>query len=149
MKKIAFLSLLIPFAATFALPVYADQSDCGSDPIHCAYLTGLTSDPHNGRWIQASFEGKTTPVLCMNNASTAVVSKKDAQAFRGDNTVTYSICQQQTGGCKEVGVDNFIVYDLKQGNYYALPKYYNINLSPVASQFTQCDPTQPQHLQLK
>ncbi|MGB6977139.1 MAG: hypothetical protein WBE18_06785 [Gammaproteobacteria bacterium] len=126
---------------TFSVTAHADPSDCMTDSIHCAYVSGLPRTIDNGRYIKLTFKGASM-VDCVNYTNTTEITPQQAPNFIGKNQIDFSICPDNTGtNCQSLESDVFIVNN-NNGTYSAEPKFYNIDLSQFVKdpQYHQCTP---------
>lgn len=117
---------------------YAGIEFCPKDVVHCSYVTGLSKDFKDGRYIKLS-NAKISLVVCFNYYGLAFIEQENAGRYAGQNTDNYSICSDKQGNnCTLIGSDRFVVS--KNGNrYVANPQYFNIDLSKVKDQYPICN----------
>lgn len=120
------------------LPVYAGIEVCPSDAVHCAYITGLSTDLNNGRYIKLHNNIVGNLTMCFNGNASIFLDEYGAAKYKGTNTDEYFICADEKGEhCQQVGIDKFVVF--KNNGYMADPRYYNINLSHLKDQYPACN----------
>jgi hypothetical protein len=144
--------LLFALPLLFSTSAYADESDCNDVPgdghIQCTYLTGLSKDVKDGRYLKVTISGKGTDTECANYSDTLTILAEDAPHFLGGNTEDWSICNDAAGSdCTAVGTATFTVTQ-NGTSYTASPDKYNVDLTKVnLKNYSQCDATsQPEHL---
>lgn len=122
----------------FANNIFANTNHCPPNAVHCAYITGLSDDLHDGRFVKLTHKNIQL-VVCFNSYGMAIQTQRTAPKFLGKNTDHYAICTDLTGTkCKEVGIDNFVISETDQG-YIAEPPLFEISLGADANQFPTCD----------
>lgn len=134
MKRFTLFTAVMFFFLSSASAVYAaiGPSDCDSDAVHCAELTG-TSSPSEAHYIKFDWAGYPD-VECFANGDMFEIVQAYAGEAIGNNQWTFSICKSQAGtDCQQIGVDNFTISGT-DGNYTAVPAYYDIDLSRVQNQ---------------
>lgn len=118
----------------------AGVNDCDGNSLHCAYITGLSGNLKDGRYIKLKCAQGTT-TFCTNNTGALQIFPEDAPLFLGNNQCQYFICQDSAGNdCKQIGSDNFTV--TQNGKQYSVePKYFEVDVSSLKNSFKTCDPT--------
>jgi hypothetical protein len=132
---------------SFSAKVFADQSMCDSDDVHCAYITGGSNNDNDGRYLKLAIKGQSA-VVCMNNRSAFSVTQDLAADFLGKNEALFYICKDRAGnGCQLIGKDDFIIS--KNGDkYQGIPEFYNIDLSSLQNQYPKCNASDPTKFKL-
>lgn len=135
--KLLFITLIL-FSACTSTTAFAGKELCPKDAIHCSYVTGLSSDLNDGRYIKLS-NNKVNLVVCFNSYGLALMFEEGAGKYQGTNADQYSICTDKSGTkCEPIGVDTFVVSKNGDGKYFAEPKYFDINLSKVKDKYPVC-----------
>ena len=141
MNKFKKAQLLLPslmILLTINSKVFADQSVCDSTDAHCAYITGVSNNDNDGRYVKLATKGQTA-VICMNSDSDMSVTQDMGQEFLGKNSASYYICKDQAGnGCQLVGTDNFVI-NKNNNSYQGTPQFFNIDLSKLQNQYPKCN----------
>jgi hypothetical protein len=115
-----------------------------NDLLHCIYISGL-NNPKEGRFIRADYPDAT--VVTCSGDSTAIsfnISNLLGTFQRGPNTIPISICTDASGtNCVPLTQDKFAISQDGSGNVIVNPKYFEVNLSGVASdkRFQTCTST--------
>lgn len=145
MKKTA-ITLAIPFLLVLSSvsSAFAAQTDCESNAVHCAYISGLSTNLDDGRFIKLIANEKTIATVCLNNTGTINVLQDEAAHLPlGKNIFQYQICKDRNGTtCTPISPTND-VFNLKKyinEKFIAEPRYYNVNLENVQAQFPRCSP---------
>lgn len=121
-----------------SLPAYAGKNNCPSDIVHCAYVSGLSNDLNDGRYIKLHNNKIGDIVICFDGTSAAFLEQQAAGKFQGLNTDVYSICADKQGErCEPVGIDTFTV-SMKQGKFVADPVYFKLDLSKLKNNYQPC-----------
>lgn len=130
--------MLISASALVISPAFAGKELCPKDVVHCSYVSGLSYNSQDGRYIKLS-NARINLVVCFNNYGLSFLTQDAAGKFVGANSDHYFICYDKQGkNCEPVGVDHFMV--AKNGNtYFAEPVYYEIDLSKVKNKYPPCD----------
>lgn len=133
MKQTALFITCLLLATT----LYAGKEFCPPDAVHCAYISGLSDDANDGRYIKLS-NARTSLVVCLNSYSTVFFDEISAKKYVGNNADQYSICADAKGSrCEVIGSDHFVVNKNDQ-DYTAEPRYFDINLANIKSDFPSC-----------
>ena len=118
---------------------FADVQECPPDAVHCAYVSGLSDQVNDGRYIKLENKTLGKLVICFNQFSTAFLDQFSAAKYLGANNDTYSICADSQGKqCEQIGVDHFVISKVK-GGFNADPKLYNIDLSAYQDKYPTCN----------
>jgi hypothetical protein len=129
------VSFLLAIGASAA---YAGESACPSDPVHCAYFSGLSDSLRGGRYIKLENIHIGAIVVCFNGMSSVSILQEGAGKFLGDQSDTYFICTDGSGSnCEQVAVDNFDI-SKGQNGFDGKPQYFNIDMSAVKNKYPAC-----------
>lgn len=116
---------------------FANKEWCPPDTIHCAYISGLSNNIQDGRFIKL-INKKINAVLCFNFSSSVSITNKVAGQLVGANADQYFICSDASGNnCEPIGIDQFEI-SKSVDQYVAAPKFYNIDLSEVKNKYPTC-----------
>lgn len=140
--KTAVISTLGALTISFGMQAFASKSDCDQNSVFCAYITGLSSQLSDGRYIRLNTKYGSLPVMCVNNTTTLEIDKESAQ-FLGEGNVSSQIyiCHDKSGTECEFVSDISTTITKTQTGYTASPDSAEINLHPYDKQFTHCDAT--------
>lgn len=134
--KISLCALII-LSALSSISCYAGKELCPKDAVHCSYVSGLSSDLNDGRFVKLS-NSKVSLVVCFNSYGLAFLDQDSAGKYVGINSDQYSICSDAQGkNCEPIGLDTFVIAK-NVNSYSAEPKFYAIDLSTVKNKYPAC-----------